>query len=86
MKYHELSKEEQKLLSALERSGLKSVPNVKQEMARLRAAARATLQRSKNINIRITERTLHKLKTKAAEQGIPYQTLVSSVLHQYTNR
>ncbi len=86
MKYYELDKEEQELLDAIEASDFKPVPNVKREMARYVSYARADSKRSKNINIRISERTLHKLKVKAMEKGLPYQTLVASLLHQYTNR
>ncbi|TSC58960.1 MAG: hypothetical protein Greene041679_3 [Parcubacteria group bacterium Greene0416_79] len=83
MKYYELDKEERKLLEAIERSGFKSVPNVKKERERYRSYARASSARSKNINIRLAERDLYKLKVKAAEKGLPYQTLVASILHQY---
>ena len=86
MKYYELEKEEQELLDAIERSDFKPIPNLKAEIKRFRAVAKATLSRSKNINIRLSERTLHKLKVKAAEKGLPYQTLIASLLHQYTNR
>ncbi|KKW10733.1 MAG: hypothetical protein UY50_C0027G0027 [Parcubacteria group bacterium GW2011_GWA2_49_9] len=86
MKYYELDKEEQELLDAIEASDFKPVPNVKQEIARYVSYARADSKRTKNINIRLSERTLHKLKVKAAEKGLPYQTLVASLLHQYTNK
>jgi len=86
MKYYELDKEEQELLDAIEVSDFKPVPNVKREIARYISYARADSKRNKNINIRLSERTLHKLKVKAAEKGLPYQTLISSLLHQYTNR
>ncbi len=86
MKYYELDKEEQELLNAIERSDFKSIPNEKAEIKKLREAAVTHLSRSKNINIRLSERTLHKLKVKAAEKGLPYQTLVASLLHQYTNK
>ncbi len=86
MKYYELDKEEQELLDAIERSDFKPIPNLKAEIKRFRTAAKATLSRSKNINIRLSERTLHKLKVKAAEKGLPYQTLVASLLHQYTSK
>jgi len=86
MKYYELDKEEQELLDAIEKGDFKAIPNVKAEIKRFRIAATAQLKRTKDINIRLSERTLHKLKVKAAEKGLPYQTLVASVLHQYTNR
>ncbi len=86
MKYYELDKEDQEISDAFDRGELKPVPNAKKEIARYISYARADSKRSKNINIRLSERTLHKLKVKAAEKGLPYQTLVASLLHQYTNR
>ena len=86
MKLYELDKEEQELLDAIEASDFKPVPNMKREIARYRSYALADSRRNKNINIRLSERTLHKLKVKAAEKGLPYQTLIASLLHQYTNR
>jgi len=86
MKYYELDKEEKELLDAIERGGFKSVPNVKKEIVRYRSYATASLSRAKNINIRLSERDLQKLKVKAAEKGLPYQTLVASILHQYNEQ
>lgn len=85
LKYFELDKEEQELLDSVERGEWQSVPNLKKEMARLRASARFTLARNKNINIRLSELDLIKLKGKAAEQGLPYQTLIASIIHRYNN-
>ena len=86
MKYYTLDKEEQEISDAFDKGEFKSVKNAAAEIKRLRAAARATLARSKNINIRLSERDLQKLKAKAAAKGLPYQTLVASVLHQYTEQ
>lgn len=86
MNLYELDKEEQELLNAIEASDFKPIPNAKAEIKKLRIAAAVHLSRTKNINIRLSERTLHKLKVKAMEKGLPYQTLIASLLHQYTNR
>ncbi|MBI1961199.1 MAG: antitoxin [Parcubacteria group bacterium] len=83
--YESLDAEEKELLDAYNKGEFKSVPNLEEEKQKLVAAARATMAKKRNINIRISERDLHKIKTKAAEKGLPYQTLVSSVLHQYSN-
>lgn len=83
--YESLDKEEKEILDAYNKGEFKSVPNIEEEKQKLVAAARATLNKNRNINIRISERDLHKLKAKAAAKGLPYQTLVSSVLHQYSN-
>ncbi|HEY4515108.1 MAG TPA: antitoxin [Candidatus Paceibacterota bacterium] len=82
-KNYKLDKEEKELLKALDKKWPKSVPNVKEEMEKARQAARNTLLRNKNINIRISEWDLHKLRTRAVEKGLPYQTLIASILHQY---
>jgi predicted DNA binding CopG/RHH family protein len=85
MNYYQLDKEEQEILNALDKDELVSVAT-KEDLTRYASYASATLNRKKNINVRLSERDLHKLKMKAAEKGIPYQTLVASVLHQYSAR
>ncbi len=86
MKYYELTKEEQELLDELEKGNVVSLPNFEEEKKRFQLIARNTLNKAKNINIRLSERDLSKLKRKAAEEGMPYQTLVSSVLHRFANQ
>jgi predicted DNA binding CopG/RHH family protein len=84
MKYFELTKNEEKILKDFESDKLKKVRDFKKENSRYKQYARGTLSKAKNINIRIASRDLQKIKAKAVEKGIPYQTLVSSVLHQYS--
>lgn len=86
MKYYELTKEEQELLDAFENGEFKSVPNLEEEKKRFQQIARNTLNKLRNINIRLSEKDLIKLKRKAAEDGIPYQTLASSILHRFANQ
>ena len=85
--YHTFDKEEKNILDAYNKGEFKSVPNLKEEKKKLVAAAKATIamRKNKNINIRISEQDLHKIKAKASDRGLPYQTLVSSVLHQFSN-
>ena len=85
MKYYELDKEEQEILDAYERDEFKSVGDLAKRKKQLQKYAKNTLNKTRNINIRLTGRDLHKLKAKAIREGIPYQTLVSSILHRYTN-
>jgi len=59
-------------------------PDLKEKEA-LIAAARETLQKDKRINIRMSGRDLLSLKRKANRFGMPYQTLISSILHQYVS-
>jgi predicted DNA binding CopG/RHH family protein len=86
MKYYELDKEEKEILDAFEKGEFVSVPNVKKEIARYRSYAIHTLNRNRNINVRLSERDLHKLKVKAQEEGLPYQTLIASLLHKFVSR
>ena len=76
---------EQEILASFERSEWKPVRNQKGEIARLRAAAEATLLKNKRVNIRISSRDLEGLQARAAEEGVPYQTLMASVLHKFVS-
>jgi predicted DNA binding CopG/RHH family protein len=78
-----LEKEEKDLLEAFERGKTKSVPNVKREIFRYREYAKAHFQKNKRVNIRISESDLALLQKKAVLDGLPYQTLMSSVLHKF---
>lgn len=84
MKYYDLDAEEQQILDDYESGEFVAVPNFEQEKKRFVAAAKATLNKTRNINIRLSERDLFKLKAKAIEEGIPYQTLAASILHKST--
>lgn len=80
-----LDKEEKAILNAYEKGRFSSVAHVKKEIARYREYAKSTLQKNKRINIRLSERDLIHMQRKAVEEGLPYQTLISSVLHKYIN-
>jgi len=84
MKNYKLDKEELQILKDVEAGKYKSVANLKEEIKRAREAAKNTLQKTRNINIRLPERDIQKLKVKAAENNLPYQTLISMLLRQYT--
>ena len=77
-----LSKEEQQLLNAVESGEFESVLT-KKRRAELVTAAKDTVRKDKRINIRISNRDLKAVQLKASEEGIPYQTLVSSIIHKY---
>jgi len=76
---------EQEILASFERGEWKPVRNQKGEIARLRAAAEVTLLKNKRVNIRISSRDLEGLQSRAAEEGVPYQTLMASVLHKFVS-
>ncbi len=75
--------EERRLYGSIERGEWKPVPNQKREIVRARAAARYTLTKSKSISIRLTPPDLERIKAKAIEEGLPYQTLIASIIHKY---
>ncbi len=70
------------ILSAFEEGKLKSVAT-KAELERIKAAARATAIKDRRVNIRLSSIDLSDIQAKALEEGIPYQTLIASVLHKY---
>lgn len=85
MKYVALTEEEIKLLEAIEKGDTISVENSDTAKKQAISAARNTLNKTKNINIRLSEKDVQKAKGKAAEAGLPYQTLLSSIIHQFVN-
>lgn len=80
-----LSKEEKEILRSVEKGQWRSVRGVKKQIQRYREYARATVRKDKRVNIRMSEKDLVNFQKKALEQGLPYQTLISSVLHKYVN-
>jgi len=86
MKYFEPTKEELEIEKAFRKGGLVRVKNFAKEKREAMLAARNTLNKIRNINLRVTEKTLHKLRSRAIEEGIPCQTLAASVLHKFANQ
>lgn len=80
-----LTKEEKDLLDSVENGEWKQIHNFKKEAARFKQAAKNTMRKNKRVNIRMTERDLVHFQKKALEEGLPYQTLISSILHKYIN-
>ncbi|MBM2818235.1 MAG: hypothetical protein HW401_825 [Parcubacteria group bacterium] len=81
-----LAKEESEILKSAEGGGFVSSVSKKKYIARYSKAAKATLAKNKTISIRISEIDLIKIKAKAAQEGMPYQTLISSSLHRLTTK
>jgi len=75
--------DENKMLKSVESGEWTSVKNLRQYKKHLRETARKTLLKDQRMNIRIAKRDLDKLKAKAMQEGMPYQTLVSSILHKF---
>jgi predicted DNA binding CopG/RHH family protein len=80
-----LQPDELELLASYENEEWKSVKTLKEQKEQYRAYARATFRKDKRVNIRISEKDLRDLQKRAMRQGIPYQTLISSVLHKYVS-
>jgi len=81
-----VDKEEERLIADYERGAFRPVKN--QDMARKEAmdTARRYLRKDTRINIRISTADLEMLKRRAAEEGLPYQTLIASILYKYVSR
>jgi predicted DNA binding CopG/RHH family protein len=73
---------EAELVAAFEKGTLKSVAT-KAELSRLKAAARATAVKDRRVNIRLSSSDLQDIQVKALQEGMPYQTLIASVLQKY---
>lgn len=80
-----LDQEEKELMESIERDEWQSVSNFDQEKEEAIQAARNTLKKEKRINLRLTQKDYHQIQIKAIEEGIPYQTLISSIIHKYLN-
>ena len=78
-----LDQEERELLESFERDEWRSVAGREAKLERYREHARSTFKKDKRVNIRISTKDLEALQTRALEEGIPYQTLMASVLHKY---
>jgi predicted DNA binding CopG/RHH family protein len=85
MPMSKLDPEEREILEAFEAGELKHVANADNEIASHRQVAEATLKKDARINICLSSRDLRALQVRAMQEGIPYQTLVSSVLHKYVD-
>lgn len=78
-----LDDEEQELSDSFNHGEWKRVPDFKKQVAIAKKTAANTLRKDARINIRLSTIDLMKLKQKAAFEGIPYQTLIASILHKY---
>lgn len=79
----QLDEEEREILEAYERGETVPVPNVEAEIAKYQEAARNFFRKDRRVNIRLANRDILALQEMAMEDGIPYQTLMSSILHKY---
>ena len=80
-----LTQEERALRIAVERGEWRSVKDLEKTRARYQGYARATFKKDRRINIRLSTKDLETLQMLAIEEGIPYQTLIGSILHKYVS-
>jgi predicted DNA binding CopG/RHH family protein len=78
-----IDEEEKELIKSIKKGEWKEAKNSDKFKKQAHEYAEATMRKDKRMNIRISERDLKNLKIKALEEGLPYQTLVSMVLHKY---
>lgn len=78
-----LGAEEKMLLASVERGKWRRVANFKEEIELAKKAATNSLRKEARINIRTSSVDLEHLKQKAVYEGLPYQTLIASILHKY---
>lgn len=79
----DLTPEEKDLLESVEKGEWQSVPDADNRAKQYQEYAKATFRKDERINIRISQRDLVKLQQRALEEGMPYQTLITTILHKY---
>lgn len=75
--------EEKKVLRSYERGTSKSVRPSKKVLRKYQDYARATYIKDRRVNIRLSSKDVEELQIRALEEGVPYQTLMASVLHKF---
>jgi predicted DNA binding CopG/RHH family protein len=78
-----LTKEEKEILEAYESGELRPVRGGGKPAARYREYAQETLRKDRRVNIRLSSRDVEAIQKRAIQEGIPYQTLMASILHKY---
>jgi predicted DNA binding CopG/RHH family protein len=81
----QLDASEKEILESVERGGWRSARGGKRERSRYARYARATFRKDRRLNIRISSKDLEAIQKRALEEGLPYQTLISSLLHKYAS-
>ena len=80
-----LDEEDKELLESVEKGEWQSISDFESEAEQYQAYAKATFRKDKRINIRISQRDLIKLQQRALAEGLPYQTMIASILHKYVS-
>ena len=80
-----LEAKERELLASVDRGEWRAVRGLKGEWKRYARYAAATFRKDRRVNIRISAKDLEAIQKRALEEGLPYQTLISSLLHKYAS-
>lgn len=80
-----LDKEEREILRAFDRGELKSIPEREAELKKHREYAAATFKADQRVHICLSAKDLTALQKRALSEGVPYQTLIASILHKYVD-
>jgi predicted DNA binding CopG/RHH family protein len=78
-----LEADEKEILDSVERSEWRSARAPKRVLSRHIRSAKATFKKDRRLNIRISTKDLEAIQKRALEEGLPYQTLIASLLHKY---
>ena len=81
-----LDPQENEIAKSVERGEWRSVRGLAKEKKKLSGYAAATFRKDRRVNIRISSKDLDAIQKRAVEEGLPYQTLISSLLHKYVSR
>ncbi len=85
MEQVKLDREERDLLTSYEKGEWRPVEGFETEVEKYREYARATFKKDRRVNIRVSSKDLVGIQKRALEEGIPYQTLIASILHKYVS-
>jgi len=77
------TKEEKEIVDFIETTNPQSVEDVSLKMSKIKSAVTTKYTKRKAINLKVLESDIERFKAKALEEGMPYQTLINSILHKY---
>ena len=80
-----LDRQEKEIVDSLKRGEWRSIRRLQEERKRYARYAAATSRKDRRVNIRISSKDLEAIQKRALEEGLPYQTLISSLLHKYVS-
>ena len=78
-----LNKEEKAILDAYDKGKMKTSKPSKKEKEKIKSMAENTFRKNRGVTIRLYDHDLKGIQKKAMEKGMPYQTLISAMIHQY---